>query len=355
MSGQGLAIWALTPRAAKLAARIAGRLKGADRFLTRRLCPAEPGVIPFEHLAEALARQFCRYRGHVFIMATGIVVRSMAGLLQDKTQDPAVVVIDEAGRYAVSLLAGHIGGANALAADVARITGGQAVITTATDVNHLPAIDVVARQRGLVIENPAAIKTVHMALLCRQPVRLYDPHHCLRGVKWPPDIARSHISEPPDGDYADCWQGQAGIFVDDIRLDLPAQVLVLRPRSLVAGLGCNRHTTMPEMMDLLLRVLDDFRLAQGSLSAIASVDLKADEPGMLALARALGLDLQFFSTAQLNSVPNVPTPSKMVEKHLGVKSVCEAAAILGAGNGSLIVAKQATRNVTLAIARRVFT
>jgi cobalt-precorrin 5A hydrolase len=355
VSRKRLAIWALTPQGSNLADKVAGHLEGADLFLSCRLSASKPGAKVFERLAEALAREFGEYQGHIFIMATGIVIRSIAGLLENKTQDPAVVVLDEAGRYAISLLAGHIGGANALAAEVARITGGQAVITTATDVNHLPAIDVLAGERGLGIENPAAIKTVHMALLSSKPVRVHDPHYLLGGVKWPPNVGLQETCDPPGRDLAGSWQGQAGIFVDDIRMNLPAQVLVLRPRSLVAGMGCNRHTAMQELMELLLQVMDDFSLARGSLSAIASVDLKADEPGMLALAGALELDLLFFSTAQLNSVPNVPTPSKIVEKHLGVKSVCEAAAILGAGSGRLIVPKQTRRNVTLAIARRAFT
>jgi cobalt-precorrin 5A hydrolase len=356
MSKKRLAIWALTPQGATLADKVAGHLTdGADRFFSGRLCPAEPGARAFEPLADALAREFGQYQGHIFIMATGIVVRSIAGLLKHKTRDPAVVVMDEAGRFAISLLAGHIGGANALAAEVARITGGQAVITTATDVNHLPAIDVLAGEKGLGIENPAAIKTVHMALLCCRPVRLHDPYRLLGGVNWPPNVGRKEMCGPPGNDLAGGWEGQAGIFVDDVRMELPARVLVLRPRSLVAGMGCNRHAAMQEMMDLLLGVLDDAGLARGSLSAIASVDLKADEPGLLALAKTLALDLHLFSAAQLNSVQNVPNPSKMVEKHLGVQSVCEAAAILGSGSGSLIVPKQTTRNVTLAIARRAFT
>jgi cobalt-precorrin 5A hydrolase len=138
-------------------------------------------------------------------------------------------------------------------------------------------------------------------------------------------------------------------------MQLPDPVLILRPRSLTAGIGCNRNTPMPEMMDFLFKVLNDFGLSPGSLSAMATVDLKADEPGLLSLSRALSLDLRFFNKAKLNSVPNIATPSIMVEKHLGVKSVCEAAAILGAGSGRLIVPKQKSGNVTLAIARRVFT
>lgn len=348
MSRKQLAIWALTPKAAALSDQIAGYLKGADRFHSCRLGRPKSGARVFDHLSAALAQEFGQYQGHVFIMAAGIVVRAIAGLIVNKTRDPAVVVLDEAGRYAISLLSGHIGGANSLAADVARITGGKPVITTATDVNHLPAIDVLAGQKGLAIENPSAIKAVHMALLSHRPVGLHDPHHLLSEVIWPPNVVAKVMSDLPDENFT-------GIFIDDIRMQLPDPVLVLRPRTLAVGIGCNRNTAMPEMMDFLFKVLDDFGLSRNSLSAMATVDLKADEPGLLSLSRALSLDLRFFNRAELNLVPNIATPSIMVEKHLGVKSVCEAAAILGAGSGRLIVPKQKSGNVTLAIARRVFT
>ena len=121
----------------------------------------------FGSLTEMVAASFRRYEGHVFIMATGIVVRTVAGLLVHKTEDPAVVVVDDRGMFAISLLSGHLGGANRLAGEVAAAIGAQPVITTATDMNAVPAIDVLALELGLRIENPNAIKTVNMALLSR--------------------------------------------------------------------------------------------------------------------------------------------------------------------------------------------
>jgi cobalt-precorrin 5A hydrolase len=119
-------------------------------------------------------------------------------------------------------------------------------------------------------------------------------------------------------------------------------------------MGCNRNTPMEEMMDLLEATLDEFQLSRGSLSGLASINLKADESGLLALAHSLGLPLYFYDKQELNQVTEIKTPSLMVEKHIGVKSVCEAAAILAAQNGTLVVPKQTTRNVTVAIARIAF-
>jgi cobalt-precorrin 5A hydrolase len=143
--------------------------------------------------------------------------------------------------------------------------------------------------------------------------------------------------------------------VDDIRQELPPRTLRLRPPTLVAGMGCNRNTDMAEMKALLLETLDANRLAAGSLSCLASIDIKQDEPGLIALAKDLAVPLVFFPRDELNRARGVASPSAMVKKHVGVESVCEAAAILAAHNGRLIVPKQRTQNVTVAIARKAFT
>jgi cobalt-precorrin 5A hydrolase len=298
--------------------------------------------MPFVRLKDEIKRRFNAHSQHIFIMATGIVVRSIAGHLVHKTHDPAVVVCDEAGRFAISLVSGHVGGANALARGVAAITGGQSVITTATDVNQVPAIDVIATESRLVIENPVAIKTVNMALITGAPIRVHDPYGKV-------------ISRLPPGQvtpFEDRGVGQDGVavFVDHMRLDLPPHVLVLRPSTLVAGMGCNRGTDLEEMRDLLERTFSANHLCLSSLRCLASVDLKADEPGLLVLADSLKIKITFFTPKQLNTVAKVPTPSATVEKHIGVQSVCEAAALLATNQGRLIVPKQKTANVTLAVA-----
>ena len=145
--------------------------------------------------------------------------------------------------------------------------------------------------------------------------------------------------------------GAVGIFVDDDVCDLPPRTLVLRPGTLVAGIGCNRNTPCREIRELLLRTLADHDLAPGSLTGLASIDIKADEAGLLELASEMNLPLRFFDREALNQVTTIQNPSEMVEKHVGVKSVCEAAAILASHQGRLIVPKKNTRNVTVAIAR----
>ncbi len=342
-----IAVWALTPGGARLARTLVGALGGGALFLSTRTVRDGDDAVTFERLGEAVDRHFTRFDRHIFVMATGIVMRSIAGHLTHKTRDPAVVVCDEAGEFAVSLLSGHVGGANALARQVAAVTGGRAVITTATDVNRVPAVDLIAVDNDLAIDNPSAIKSVNMALVTGDPIRVYDPY-----AKVSPHLPAAQLQPLDVPAFPDA---QPGLYVDHMRLDLPPHVLVLRPGSLVAGMGCNRGTGTQEMRDLLEATFADGNLALASLRALATVDLKADEAGLLALAESLAVPLMTFTRDRLGSVAHVPSPSAMVEKHIGVKSVCEAAALLATHRGRLIVPKRKTANVTLAVAADGYT
>ena len=360
------AIWAVTPNGEALGRRIQRQLTDADLYLSASLASSlasssasssaaenrsgQKRLRVFEELSEALSAAFDRYRGHIFIMSAGIVVRTLAPLIRHKAVDPAVVVIDDNGRHVISLLSGHIGGANALATTVAGLIDATPVITTATDVNQLPAIDTIACELGLEIENIDAVKSVHMALLEGGRLLLHDPLDIL-GSRLPRRFVAERIdmtAEKPDRSAAP----QPGVFVDDRRVDLPRQFLVCRPPTLAAGIGCNRGTPMQEIVDHLLQVMDDNNLARGSLMRLASIDLKQDETGLNQAAAALGLPIAFYAPHQLESVDGIENPSAVVAKHIGVSSVCEAAAILAADRGELIVCKQTTPNTTVAIARR---
>ena len=346
-----IAIWVITPNGLKIARRLAAHLPAADLYVSAKTGPGSLKATTFDKLADATAEKFHAYGAHIFVMATGIVVRMIAPFIQNKIEDPAVVVIDDRGRHAISLLAGHIGGANDLTCKVAEMIQADPVITTATDVNDKPAIDVLARKNRLYIENPPAIKNVNMALLTGRPIRVHDPLAVLRD-KIPGAV---QIDEKGLSEWKGAEDGAAALYAGDRQAELPADVLVLRPASLVAGIGCNRSTPMEEIKDLLEEVLESHRLAVNSLGRIATIDLKADETGLLELAQTLGVPIDFFSREKLGRIKNIQTPSTQVENHIGVKSVCEAAAILASKMGTLIVPKQKTPNVTVALARKAFT
>ncbi len=342
-----IAVWALTPRGASLARNIQDSLSDISLFLSDSL--RETGICAtyFNRLSDEIARCFHNYNGHIFIMSAGIAVRMIAPLLRHKTTDPAVVVMDELGLHAISLISGHIGGANELAKKIAEITGAVPVITTATDINKVPAIDLIAKNLGLHIQNPAAIKHVSMALLTGKKIFLHDPFGLLTDKL--PEFCIFH----PDANHK-YPQDMPGVFADDRLIALPDHVLILRPPSLAAGMGCNRGTETAEMKNLLAETLKKYDLSLHSLHTLASVDIKKDEAGLLALAKELHIDPVFYERESLKQVPGIENPSQMVEKHIGVPSVCEAAAILASGNGDLIVPKHSSKNVTVAIARKKY-
>ncbi len=339
---QSVAIYALTAAGAESGRRLRPALgDGARLFLPERMARSGEGETAFVRLAPALAANWAGFDGHVLFAAAGIVVRALAGLLQDKASDPAVVVCDPEGRFAVSLLAAHLGGANDLARRVATALGGQAVITTATDNAGLPSLELVAAAAGLRVENLKALAGVSAALLDGRSVAIDDPEDWLASrlaKDWP---GRFPAAGPEAGPAVGVdWRA---------RPPRPGELL-LRPPALWLGLGCNRGTAATEMDELLARVLAEAGLCPLALAGLASATAKSDEAGLLALARARGLETRFYDAQTLDAVA-VPNPSDQPRRHLGTRSVAEAAALLAAGpGGRLVVEKRKTCNVTLAVA-----
>ncbi|MBA4358018.1 MAG: cobalamin biosynthesis protein CbiG [Desulfovibrio sp.] len=340
----GVAVYALTRQGAQVARRLARSLASPRLFLPERL--ATHGEAPFARLAQCLAANWALFGKHVVVAATGIVVRCLAPLLAGKAHDPAVVVVDQRGRFAVSLLSGHLGGANDLARQVADILGGQAVITTATDLEGLPSLEVAAREAGLKVMNLSALAGLSGRLLDGETVAVWDPGDWLWSrldQSWPGlfhrqlDESRPGVETAPLAwvDWRDAPVGEAW--------------LVLRPPCLMLGMGCNRGAGADEMEQLIRNVLARHGLSPASAACLASVAAKRDEPGLIELAARLGLPLFFFSAEQLDAV-EAPNPSRRVMAHMGTGSVCEAAAILAAKGGSLLAQKQTSKNATCAVA-----
>ncbi len=274
----------------------------------------------------------------VFIMATGIAVRVISPLVQDKYRDPAVVVCDERGRYAISLLSGHIGGANRLAEIIANITGGQAVITTASDIYGYTAVDLWARNLGIVFDDRTALTRVMARLLEKGSLKIWS--ECAL-PQLPEDFRQvNHIS---DADII------LGFRTRDHLPGVPSRAALGTLPVLCAGIGCNRRTGASAIKKALSETCLQHGLAMSSIDRIASIDIKQDEQGLIDFARTSGRRLLFFTKDELNAVNNVAT-SSVVFRATGAKGVAEPAAILGAGNGKLIVRKMKWKDVTTAIA-----
>jgi cobalt-precorrin 5A hydrolase len=327
-------------------------LDGVDLYMSERLAGDEVSGLRFKSLKVKLAESFTQYKGHIFIMATGIVVRMIASLIRDKTIDPAVVVLDEKASHCISLLAGHLGGANALARQIGGIVGAEPVITTATDVNDLPSIDLIAEQSEMIIENTDAIKIINMALLEEKRIEILDPYGLLKNAL-PVSTLTPALSSPLNGEGSGQDKDQPMIYVGDEIRAITSSCLILRPGVLVAGIGCNRGTDKEEIKRCLYDVFRKHQLSPKSLFALATIDIKKNEAGLIELAQALDIPILFYSSEALNRTEGIKTPSSLVERHTGARSVCEAAALLGARTDRLLVPKECAKNVTVAVARTV--
>lgn len=275
----------------------------------------------------------------ICIMASGIVVRHIAPFLQDKYQDPAVLVLDERGQFVISLLSGHMGGANALARQVANLTGGQAVITTASDVLGLTALDLWCMSLALQVAGKKDFTRVMGRLVDQGSIRLWSDNN-ITPPPLPPDILLA--TTPAKADLFLSWQAKPE--------NRPQHSALLHPQSLCLGIGCNRGTSREDIAEAVTATLARCNLAWQAVARLASIDLKADEPGLLAFAAEAKLPLEFFSKDQLNQVEDIQH-SEAVFRATGARGVAEPAALLAAGPGAkLLVPKIKWPDVTVAVA-----
>lgn len=305
-------IAAFTNRGISLALRLSEFL-GGSVFVPERFFREGVSVIDGS-LSEWAGRYFHEAGALIFVGACGIAVRSVAPHVESKLSDPAVIVIDEAGKFVVPVLSGHIGGANGLARRIAGFLEAQAVITTATDVNNLPAVDEWAVRNDCAIQNPEAVKAVSGALLEGERV----------GV---------------------------AVMCEDVASPFPV-TLWLRPRVLVLGAGCNRGVDPEEFG----RCAEDFLKGAGvsvlSLRALASIDLKKEEPAMKIFADRHGIPFMTFGAGELQAVRGHFTSSERVREFTGTDNVCERACVLAAGEDAVLLrSKCVYETMTFALSR----
>jgi cobalt-precorrin 5A hydrolase len=290
----------------------------------------------------------------VAVMALGIVVRLVAPLATDKRNDPAVVAVDEAGRFVIAVLGGHGSGANDLARAIAATIGATAVITTASDARGLPALDLIGRDRGWRIERVANLTRASAAVVRGERVAVFQdsgsPDWWRQFGSWP-----DHFTTL---ERLDDWRAldPSALLVISDRVepdDLPAdRTIIYRPRTLLAGVGCKRGTPREVIADWVESTFARHGLAIGSLATVATASLKADEPGLIAFAESRGVPLVHYPAERLEGVPGIERPSERVRAKIGIAAVSEPAALLASGADRLVVPKQIGLGVTVAVARR---
>lgn len=294
-----------------------------------------------EPLAEWTRENFAVQDVLVFVGAVSIAVRAIAPYVRSKAEDPAVIVVDELGKHCIPILSGHLGGANELAVSLAGRLMAEPVITTATDLNHKWAVDVFAAKNRLHIEDLKKIKKVSAKLLAGGEILLAVEDCCEVVGKVPAEVRVREscgLEEAPD------------IIVGVHRREQWENALYLIPGAVVLGIGCRKGTEVTKIREAVERLTGQEGILRNAVTAVASIDLKAEEEGLLSYCRQERLRYQVYSAEELKQAEGEFSSSEFVARVAGVDNVCERSAVLASGGGRLIVRKQVYDGVTAAAA-----
>jgi len=284
-------------------------------------------------LKDAFEHIFKSYDGIVFICSTGIAVRFIAPLLKDKTSDPAVVVVDDLGRYSISLLSGHIGGANKLAIEVGAALGAQPIVTTASDGRGIESVDMFALRYNLSIESMEDAKTITAMMVEGKSISFISEINA--------NIMYNNIVDDYPHGYI--------IVTSKEHIGYEKPCCILRPKNLYIGIGCRRGKSKDEIMEAIRKVFKENNLSLKSIKGAGTAEIKKDEEGIKGACREIGCTLSIFSNSDIEKVQHEFKGSSFVESVAGVKSVAEPCAyLLG---GKIIVGKTAYNGVTVAVSR----
>jgi precorrin-4 C11-methyltransferase len=336
MKNKPTAILASTDRGVLLADRLRRELEGSVVFSTR---PGDaPTVQPIASISDFLATSFTDYEAFIFVGALGICVRSIAPYVQDKATDPAIINLDDHGQFVQPVLSGHLGGANKLARRLARVLGAQAIITTASDLQNIWALDTLAAQFGWqAVPSQPLNQLISLFVNNAKTALLLDVQ--AEGTRWLEKTRPPFVDVFYHRDEIAWDQYQLALAVTYRPLVAPVPVLTFYAPVLHLGLGCSRDIEADLLEASVRTQLAEHGLAIEAVKSINSIDIKHDEVAFLALAERLRVPLLTYPADALNT-QTAPNPSDVVLSKLGVPSVGEAAAQLASGNGNLLLEKQ---------------
>lgn len=312
---------------------------------------------PFSDIKELNARIFGEFDALIFVCACGIAVRAIAPHVRSKTTDPAVVVVDDSGKFAIPILSGHIGGANCIADLIAEGIGAEAVITTATDIRKKFSPDLFAKANNLILDDLAAAKEIAAAVLRGEKIG-YMSHGCL--IENDFDLDEFGVL------FSSSDNCRVGIVICPHPLYEPIKpfevTLNLFPRNVILGIGCKKNTPLEAIEKQVFTAFEDAKIDFRRVRKIASADIKRGEAGLLGFAEKYKLETVFFSAEELMSASGDFSGSEFVMETVGADNVCERAAALAANCGryeasqyfkhsdQLVLRKTAANGVTVAAA-----
>ncbi|MBD0380691.1 cobalt-precorrin 5A hydrolase [Paenibacillus sedimenti] len=350
------AIVAITKHGVDIARKLNERMSGSDVYYMSKFAKGDEEqrqIQLFDGSVRLLFPSlFPAYQGLIIIISLGAVVRMIAPLLQDKKKDPGVVVIDDKGEHVISVLSGHLGGANELTLEVAAAIEARPVITTASDVQKTIPVDLFGRRFGWVWESADKLTPVSASVVNEERIAVIqesgEPNWWTHDRQMPPNIQRfTRIDE------AQAFAPQAVLFVSHRLLTEDEQSILrngvlYRPKIIVLGIGCNRGTTAEEIEAVISETLEELAFSIRSVKAVCTIDLKKDEEGLLAVTRKYGWEFVHYPAEQLNTVP-IEAPSDTVHRFTGAYGVSEPAVKLYTGSERLALVKKKSGNVTISV------
>lgn len=374
-----LAIISFTENGIKLSQTVAKRLSRRKVTLYTKCSRYTAEDLKVQRVKESLqvwtAQRMAEGDALLFIGACGIAVRAIAPNLTDKLHDVPVLVMDEEGQYVIPILSGHVGGANELARELADLMDARPVITTATDVQKKFAVDLFAKRNHLEIMNKDGIAKVSAKALAGEQltiavrvknIEFCHPKFCevreedfteaenqlLREASMHKQDQEACGVEPPLRLIPYVKDQPVDIVVSEMQ-DNKNALIWLRPRRYVVGMGCRKNKDTEELLAFYQETLEQAMVEPGEVYALASIDKKKDEPGLLAISERMRIPFFTYTAEELNRVGECVHSSEFVKAQVGVDNVCERAAFAGCGvSGWLIYEKHAFDGMTIAIAER---
>lgn len=327
-----IALWTVTRGAGNIgkeyAEKLIQKLENAeiDVFTLKKF--GVEGTIQIDDFTKEITEKFNKYEGHIFIMASGIVIRKISTLLKSKDIDPAVLLIDEGKHFVISLLSGHLGGANELTQEVAEILNLIPIITTSSDITGKIAVDSISQKLNSELDNLKSAKEVTSLIVDGKKVNILLP---------------TNVGFAKDNNV-----NSDGLILISNRKKL--EITRICPKNIILGIGCKKDTKVEDILDAIENSLNKHNLDIKAVKHIATVDVKENEVGLLKAAKFLDLELKVISREEIKKVEYLFEGSDFVEQNIGVRAVSEPVALLSSSQkGKFIEMKLRHNGITISI------
>ena len=348
-----IAILSITNNGRELALRIKEIMKNVDVFFIKKDTDykSDEVTVVNKGLKEFIPQIFDKYDYLIFIMATGIVVRTIAPLIISKFSDPAILVMDEKGNNIISLLSGHMGGANEMTLYMSDLINSHPVITTATDVNKKSSLDMIAKKlNGHIDDFRDNVLKINSMLVNNEEVHLYiDGNYKINHQGFTLYDEKTDLDKVRNLVVVTNKKDINKILNKNIE-NLNEKIIKVTPKDIVIGVGCKKNTDSKHMKNSLIKFLAEYNIDINAVKEIGSIEIKKDEKAIIDLAKFLDVKFKTFSVEEISKVDYLYEKSDWVKKNVGVYSVSDPVAHL-LSEGRVIINKQKYDGITFSIGR----